>query len=90
MSQHGGGGRATRHRPSQPEQGQQHQAPDSGWVQHRGNKQNQVSAAEDTKNRGNEKPIHPSWEAKRRLKEKEGSKGAIIPAQGKKIKFAAS
>jgi hypothetical protein len=32
------------------------------------------------------KPLHPSWEAKRRLKEKEG--GGIVPSQGTKIKFA--
>ena len=29
--------------------------------------------------------LHPSWEAKRKMKEKE--KVAIVPAQGKKIKF---
>jgi hypothetical protein len=31
------------------------------------------------------KPIHPSWEAKRRQKEKESA--GIVPAAGKKIKF---
>jgi BUD22 len=30
--------------------------------------------------------LHPSWEAKRKMKEKE--KVAIVPAQGKKIKFS--
>lgn len=33
----------------------------------------------------NEKPLHPSWEAKRKLKEKES--GGIVPSTGKKIKF---
>lgn len=32
-----------------------------------------------------EKPLHPSWEAKRRLKEKQSP--AILPAQGTRIKF---
>ena len=32
-----------------------------------------------------DKPIHPSWEAKRKLKEKESI--GIVPSQGKKIKF---
>ncbi|KAA1469979.1 Bud-site selection protein [Dentipellis sp. KUC8613] len=32
-----------------------------------------------------EKPLHPSWEAKKKLKEKESA--AIVPAQGKRIKF---
>ncbi|KAF8655487.1 hypothetical protein AX16_003045 [Volvariella volvacea WC 439] len=33
-----------------------------------------------------DKPLHPSWEAKRKLKEKEGA--TILPGQGKKIKFS--
>jgi hypothetical protein len=33
----------------------------------------------------NEKPLHPSWEAKRKLKERES--GGIVPSVGKKIKF---
>lgn len=33
----------------------------------------------------NDKPLHPSWEAKRKLKEKES--GGIVPSVGKKIKF---
>ncbi|KAG6877462.1 hypothetical protein C0993_007079 [Termitomyces sp. T159_Od127] len=32
-----------------------------------------------------EKPMHPSWEAKRKLKEKE--RVGIVPSQGRKIKF---
>jgi len=31
------------------------------------------------------KPLHPSWEAKRKLKEKD--RVAIVPSQGKKITF---
>ncbi|CAA7261516.1 unnamed protein product [Cyclocybe aegerita] len=34
----------------------------------------------------NSKPLHPSWEAKRKLKEKESV--GIVPSQGKKIKFS--
>jgi len=36
--------------------------------------------------RKGDKPLHPSWEAKRRLKEKEGA--GIVPSQGTKIRFA--
>jgi len=32
-----------------------------------------------------DKPVHPSWEAKMRLKEKQGA--AIVPAQGTRITF---
>jgi hypothetical protein len=32
-----------------------------------------------------DKPLHPSWEAKRKQKDKE--RGNIVPGQGKKIKF---
>ncbi|TFK52536.1 Bud-site selection protein [Heliocybe sulcata] len=32
-----------------------------------------------------EKPLHPSWEAKKKLKEKQAA--SIVPPQGKKIKF---
>jgi len=33
-----------------------------------------------------DKPLHPSWEAKRRLKEKLNP--SIVPGQGKKITFS--
>ncbi|KAI0648074.1 Bud-site selection protein [Trametes meyenii] len=36
--------------------------------------------------KGDDKPLHPSWEAKKRLKEKLNP--SIIPAQGKKITFS--
>ncbi|OSD07234.1 Bud-site selection protein [Trametes coccinea BRFM310] len=36
--------------------------------------------------KSDDKPLHPSWEAKRKLKEKLNP--SIIPAQGKKIKFS--
>ncbi|KAG6890813.1 hypothetical protein C0995_003246 [Termitomyces sp. Mi166 len=39
----------------------------------------------DMKRHVEEKPIHPSWEAKRKLKEKESV--GIVPGQGTKIKF---
>lgn len=32
-----------------------------------------------------DRPMHPSWEAKRKLKEKESAR--ILPSQGKKIVF---
>jgi hypothetical protein len=37
------------------------------------------------KPRGEEKPLHPSWEAKKKVKEKESA--AIVPPVGKKIVF---
>jgi BUD22 len=36
-------------------------------------------------NKEGEKPLHPSWEAKKKLKEKQSF--GILPAQGKKIRF---
>lgn len=36
--------------------------------------------------RKEDKSLHPSWEAKRKLKEKETA--GIVPSQGKKIKFS--
>ena len=54
---------------------------DSGWA---GRSQARVQATEPK--RTEEKPVHPSWEAKRKLKEKESV--GIIPSQGKKIKFS--
>lgn len=66
--------------------------PDSGWSNHkaRGGPHPQPSAtshkaAEPFKPKPVEKALHPSWEAKRKLKEKEGA--AIVPSQGKKITF---
>ena len=35
---------------------------------------------------GNDQLLHPSWEAKRRLKEKQSI--GIVPSQGRKIKFS--
>jgi hypothetical protein len=32
-----------------------------------------------------ERPLHPSWEAKKKQKEKQSA--GILPPQGKKIKF---
>jgi len=61
---------------------QQLQPVDAGWS----GRSNNGVGANILKNRKDDKPLHPSWEAKRRLKEKEG--GGIVPSQGTKIKFA--
>ena len=50
---------------------------DRGWPKKQG-------AGTDKKK--DDKPLHPSWEAKRKLKEKLNP--SIVPAQGKKIKFS--
>jgi len=58
--------------PAQPRQ------QDSGW------KQREITA---TNNRDRDlRPLHPSWEAKRKLSEKQSA--AIVPTTGKKIKFS--
>ncbi|KAF8957292.1 Bud-site selection protein [Flammula alnicola] len=68
----------------------QHQQPvDAGW----GTRSTGASAARvfkpATKSKSDqhdEKPLHPSWEAKRKLKARESV--GIVPSQGTKIKFA--
>jgi len=67
---------------------QQLQPVDAGWS---GRSNNAVGVsilktAVTKAGRKDDKPLHPSWEAKRKLKEKEG--GGIVPSQGTKIKFA--
>ncbi|KAF9013517.1 Bud-site selection protein [Cyathus striatus] len=47
--------------------------------------QNPAPSAANFK-RADDKPLHPSWEAKRKLKEKDF--GGIVPSQGQKIKFS--
>jgi len=44
-----------------------------------------VTAGTQKKDNSADKPLHPSWEAKRKMKEKQSD--AIVPSQGKKIKF---
>ncbi|KJA16926.1 hypothetical protein HYPSUDRAFT_46837 [Hypholoma sublateritium FD-334 SS-4] len=67
----------------------QHKQPgDSGWggrskdVSTPASRPLQHAAAKSDKN---EQKLHPSWEAKRKLKEKESA--GIVPSQGTKIKF---
>jgi hypothetical protein len=66
---------------------QQHQPVDGGWAGRAkgasggSNVVSKPTAKPDTK----EQKLHPSWEAKRKLKEKESV--GIVPSQGKKIKF---
>ncbi|KAF8955288.1 Bud-site selection protein [Flammula alnicola] len=68
----------------------QHQQPvDAGW----GTRSTGASAARVFKpatktksDQHDEKPLHPSWEAKRKLKARESV--GIVPSQGTKIKFA--
>jgi len=47
----------------------------------------EVSSSHDSKRDAGVKDVklHPSWEAKRKLKEKD--RAAIVPSQGKKIMF---
>ncbi|KAF6757386.1 Bud-site selection protein [Ephemerocybe angulata] len=61
--------------------------PDSGWSNRKtpGGHQSNFKAPEPPKKQNVEKPLHPSWEAKRKLKEKQSD--AIVASQGKKIKF---
>jgi len=72
---------------------QHHQQADAGW----GNRNNSDpssstnlpasfprSVAQQPRHR-EERPLHPSWEAKKKQKEKQSA--GILPPQGKKIKF---
>lgn len=49
-----------------------------------GQESSNVRGANATRSK-DDKPLHPSWEAKRKQKDKE--RGNIVPGQGKKIKF---
>lgn len=49
-----------------------------------GKDSNNVRGANSSKFK-DDKPLHPSWEAKRKQKDKES--GSIVPSLGKKIKF---
>ena len=66
---------------------QQLQPVDAGWSGRSNNAVgvNILRTAVTKAGRKDDKPLHPSWEAKRKLKEKEG--GGIVPSQGTKIKF---
>ncbi|KAF9483438.1 Bud-site selection protein [Pholiota conissans] len=69
---------------------QQHQPVDSGWAGRSKEASGASNAFKPTKHTTskpdkNEQKIHPSWEAKRKLKEKESV--GIVPSQGKKIVF---
>ncbi|KAH9942876.1 Bud-site selection protein [Amylocystis lapponica] len=57
---------------------------DSGWVKG-GQPATERPGHTGAEKKGGDKPLHPSWEAKRRLKEKLNP--SIVPAQGKKIVF---
>ncbi|KAF8807120.1 Bud-site selection protein [Phlegmacium glaucopus] len=59
-----------------------HQPVDAGW----GTRTVGVSTPSIVTPAGMDRPLHPSWEAKRRLKEKQSV--GIVPSQGKKIKFS--
>ncbi|TFK40547.1 Bud-site selection protein [Crucibulum laeve] len=64
------------------------QQPDAGWGQRSGPGSNNMGPMFKGSSQPplrEERPLHPSWEAKKKLKEKES--GGIIPSQGKKIKF---
>ncbi|KAF5382769.1 hypothetical protein D9615_002930 [Tricholomella constricta] len=71
---------------------QYRQEADSGWGQRTAAAQRSAPqkaappARSFAKGRVEEKPLHPSWEAKKKLKERERT--GIVPSQGKKIKFS--
>lgn len=62
---------------------QQRQPPDMGWGQRRIGPNKIPPSKSETKA---DQSLHPSWEAKRKLKLKESA--GIIPSQGTKIKFS--
>ncbi|KAG6918760.1 hypothetical protein DXG01_011951 [Tephrocybe rancida] len=70
---------------------QYRQEADTGWGQrtaapaHSSTLRPTATVRNLAKPRVEEKSMHPSWEAKRRLKEKESA--GIVPSQGKKTKF---
>lgn len=67
---------------------QRQQPVDGGWASRSGGTPLAAPEHKISRLRGDkkdDKPLHPSWEAKRRLKEKESA--GIVPSQGKKIKF---
>jgi len=76
----------------QPDGPQHRYQADKGWGQRAGAPHGSAPqkpappARSSAGGRVAEKPIHPSWEAKRKLKEKESA--TIVPSQGKKIKFS--
>lgn len=67
---------------------QHRQQVDSGWAQ-RSADNHTVHTVHTSRpsatSRKEERGLHPSWEAKKKLKEKESA--GIVPSQGKKIKF---
>ncbi|KAF8158378.1 Bud-site selection protein [Crassisporium funariophilum] len=64
-----------------------HQPPvDAGWGTHSaGGSAGTFKSSAPRADKAVDRPLHPSWEAKRRMKEKESV--GIVPSQGKKIKF---
>ncbi|KAF7978517.1 hypothetical protein HWV62_45687 [Athelia sp. TMB] len=83
-------------RRGKPESGtprQHQQQADTGWgqrgVQSAGSSRPPTQAATAhpaaARRQKEEQPLHPSWEAKKKLKEKQAA--GIVPAQGTKIKF---
>lgn len=68
------------HRKDHP---QNRQAADTGWGQRTGT--SAFSQTATPAQRENKEKLHPSWEAKRKLKEKQNA--GILPPQGTKIKF---
>jgi len=66
----------------------QQQPIDAGWGgrSSRASANKAVESSDIKPNKKAERALHPSWEAKRRLKEKESV--GIVPSQGTKIKFS--
>lgn len=74
---------ARRGKPADRTTQQHHQQADMGWAQRT---QPTVAIGHPlTRRLKEEQPLHPSWEAKKKLKEKQAA--GIVPSQGTKIKF---
>ncbi|KAI0632109.1 Bud-site selection protein [Trametes polyzona] len=85
----GRGGRGVPYGQQQQQRGPGAPPVDSGWPKRQGGGGAggpTAGSAGGRKEKGDDKPLHPSWEAKKKLKEKLNP--SIVPAQGKKIKFS--
>ncbi|CDO71453.1 hypothetical protein BN946_scf184909.g47 [Trametes cinnabarina] len=61
-------------------------SPKPGWPKKEASADAGDGSGGQKRKKSDDKPLHPSWEAKRKLKEKLNP--SIVPAQGKKIKFS--
>jgi len=79
-----------RDRRNKPDESQQYQQPDSGWSNNRSNNPSATKPREPPPRAAapqqEERPLHPSWEAKKKLKERQNAAIVPIPA-GRRIVF---